>query len=99
MTKKALALSLDPFVTHPTCSQGKDNDSLNAEGWIGGKSCLVIIGTGAPITIARLDITAGLPKRELTRSYILQMASVETHPVLKEALVELLLGRGCPLAT
>lgn len=80
-------------------SSRKDNDSLSAEGWVGGKSYLVTIGTGAPISTARLDITAGLPKMELTRPYIQQMASVETHPVLKEALVELILGKVCPLET
>lgn len=50
------------------------------------------------MTIVRLDITAGLPERELTRPYVLQMVSGKTVPILKEALVELTLGQ-CPLTT
>jgi hypothetical protein len=39
------------------------------------------------------DIVAGQPERKPSRAYILQTASGETIPVLKEALVELTLGR------
>jgi hypothetical protein len=48
--------------------------------------------------IARPDITAGLPERELTRLYVLQMVSGEIFPILMEALVELTLGQH-PLMT
>jgi hypothetical protein len=44
------------------------------------------------MTIAMPDITAELPKRELSWPYVLQMGSVETFPVLKEELVELTFG-------
>lgn len=37
--------------------------SLHAEGRIGDKSCLVTIYTGASMTNARPDITAGLSKQ------------------------------------
>jgi predicted aspartyl protease len=79
-------------------SARKGNDSLNMEGQIGDKSCLMTIDTGASVTIVRLDITAGLPVRELTRPYVLQMLSGKTLLILKEALVELTLGH-CPLTT
>jgi hypothetical protein len=39
------------------------------------------------VLIAIPDITAGLLKRELSRPYVLQMASGKTHPLLKEALI------------
>jgi hypothetical protein len=45
------------------------------------------------VTVANADITAGLPKRELTLPYILQMASGKTLPILKKVLAELNLGR------
>jgi hypothetical protein len=47
------------------------------------------IDTGASVTIARPDIVAGQPERKPSRIYVLQMASVETILVLKEALLEL----------
>jgi len=51
----------------------------------------VTIDTGASVTIARPDIVAGIPERKPSRAYVLQTASGETIPVLKEALVELTL--------
>jgi hypothetical protein len=53
----------------------------------------VTIDTGGSVTIARTDIVAGKPERRPSRTYVLQTASEETLPVLKEALVELTLGR------
>jgi predicted aspartyl protease len=53
----------------------------------------VTIDTGASATVARPDIVAGLPERELSRPYVLQTASGETKPVAKEARVELTMGR------
>jgi hypothetical protein len=53
----------------------------------------VTIDTGASVTIARPDIVAGQPKKKPSRAYVLQTASGETIPVLKEALVELTLGQ------
>jgi predicted aspartyl protease len=53
----------------------------------------VTIDTGASVTIARPDIVAGQPERQLSRAYVLQKASGETIPVIKESQVELTLGR------
>jgi hypothetical protein len=64
-------------------SETHGHDSLHAEGWIGEKAYLV--------TIARLDITMELPKRNLPRQCNLQMASGEGHPILKEAFVKMTL--------
>jgi hypothetical protein len=69
-----------------------DND-LYVDGWIKGKPSRVIIDTGATVSIARPDIVAGLPVRETRRSYFLKMASGQTIPIDKEALVDLTLGR------
>jgi predicted aspartyl protease len=66
---------------------------LTADGWIQEKPCRVTIDTGASATVAIPDIVAGLPERELSRPYMLQTASDETIPVVKEAHVELTIGR------
>jgi hypothetical protein len=66
---------------------------LTADGWIQERPCRVTIDTGASVTVARPDIVAGLPERELSRLYVLQTASGETIPVVKEAHVVLTLGR------
>jgi hypothetical protein len=58
----------------------------------------VTIDTGVSMTIARPDVTAELPKRDPPMQCALQMASEETLPILKEALVKLTLGQ-CPLTT
>jgi hypothetical protein len=84
---------LPPYYTL-SVSTSKDDDSLNTAGHVGGKSCFMAIDT----VIARPDITAGLPERELTRLYVLQMISGETLPILMEVLVELTLGQH-PLMT
>jgi predicted aspartyl protease len=53
----------------------------------------VTIDTGASVTIARPNIVAGQPEKKPSRAYVVQTASGETIPVLKEALVELTLGQ------
>jgi hypothetical protein len=50
------------------------------------------------VIIARLDITIGLPKRDLPTQCDLQMASGETQVVMKEAFIRLTLA-WCPLTT
>jgi hypothetical protein len=45
------------------------------------------------MTTAGPDITAGWPKRNQSQCYMLQTASGETLPILKEALMELTLGQ------
>jgi hypothetical protein len=67
----------------------RNGDSRNIKGRIVDKSCCMTIYTGPSLTIIKPDITPGLPEREQTWPYILQMASEETAPVLKEVLVEL----------
>jgi hypothetical protein len=65
--------------------QGDDN--LNTKGWIEGKSYLVSNDTRGWMMISRLDVTAGLPKKELAGPNVLQMAAREILPILTEALV------------
>jgi predicted aspartyl protease len=67
--------------------------SLTADGWTQEKPCRVTIDTGASAIVARPDIVAGLPERKLSRPYVLQTASGETIPVVKEARVKLTIGR------
>jgi predicted aspartyl protease len=66
--------------------------SLIADGRIHEIPCRVTIDTGAAATVARRDIVAGLPERELSQPYVLQTASGETMPNRKEAHVELTWG-------
>jgi predicted aspartyl protease len=56
--------------------------SLIADGWVQEKPCRVTIDTGASATVARPDVVAGLPERELSQPYVLQTASGETMPVM-----------------
>jgi hypothetical protein len=56
----------------------------------------VTIDTGASVIIVRPDMVTGQPERRTSRAYVLQTASGETIPVMKEALVELTLGRWAP---
>jgi hypothetical protein len=74
--KKALVSSLPPPRYTPSVWTRID-DCVNAEGRIGDKSWLVTIETGAPVTVASPDITAGLPERDLTTPEVLQMESGE----------------------
>jgi sulfur transfer complex TusBCD TusB component (DsrH family) len=73
-------------------SEKHGRDSQNAKGQTGDKLCLVTIDTGLSVTMARPDITAGLTKSDLIMPYILQIASGDILPILKEALVKLTLG-------
>jgi hypothetical protein len=41
--------------------------SLVTQGWVGDKPCLVTVDTGAYVTVARPDIAAGWPERQLYR--------------------------------
>jgi hypothetical protein len=43
----------------------RSDDSLNAEGQIRYKPCLVTTDTRASVTIIQPDITTGMPKRPL----------------------------------
>jgi hypothetical protein len=61
-----------------------------ADDWVQDKPCRVSIDTST--TVARPDVVAGLPERELSQPYVLQTASDETIPVVKEAHVELTMG-------
>jgi hypothetical protein len=56
--------------------------SLTADGWTQEKPCRVTTDIRASVTVARADIFAGLPERELSRPYVLQTASGETIPVV-----------------
>jgi hypothetical protein len=54
------------------------------------------------VTVARPDIVEALPERRLARQCVLQVVSGRTIPVLKDALVDLNLGKrdlkfGCSL--
>jgi hypothetical protein len=62
-------------------------DCLIADGLIQERPCRVIIDTGASVTIARPDIVAGLPERKPSLRHVLQKASGETIPVMKEGRV------------
>jgi hypothetical protein len=74
-------------------STRKDDDSPNTKRWLGDKSWLVAIDTGASVTTIRPDSTARLPKRDLTWSCVLQTTPGETVPILKEVLVEMTMGQ------
>ena len=63
-----------------------------AEGWIQGKPCRVTIDTGTAVTIARPD-SRSTARQEAQRSLRLADGLWRDHPLLKEALVELSLGR------
>jgi hypothetical protein len=97
MKKAPVQLFLPPRYTLGV-SQKHGHDSMNTQVGIGDKSCLIHTDTEASVTIAIPDITTGLPERDLTTSYVLQMASGETLPISKEALITLTLGRR-PLTT
>jgi hypothetical protein len=50
--------------------------------------CPVTIDAGVFVSVARPDIVVGLPERRPGRQCVLQVCSVRTIPVVKEALVE-----------
>jgi hypothetical protein len=51
------------------------------------------IDAGAFVTVSRPDIIVGLLERKPSRQYVLQMMSGQTIPVVREALVDLILGQ------
>jgi hypothetical protein len=61
------------------------NNSPHARWWIGEKACLETADTGVSMNIARLDITTGLPERDLPTKFILQMVSGETLSHFEES--------------
>jgi hypothetical protein len=74
-----------PLVSHNVLAKGT-KDSLTADGWVQEKPYRETVDTGASICYHRQpDIVAGLPERKLSRSHVLQTASGETIPVVKEA--------------
>lgn len=88
-TKKAMGpLICPPCYTLSMLGKGSHNN-LHAEGCIGDKSCFVTFDTGASMTITRLDVTAGQPKRDPPMKCALQIVSGETLPILKEVFVKL----------
>ena len=44
-----------------------------------GQACRVTIDTGASVTIARPDMVTGQAENKVSRAYVLQTASGETH--------------------
>jgi hypothetical protein len=70
-------------------SEKHDHDSVNAKVWMADKLCLVTIATEASVMLAIPVIATGLPERDLTTPYVLQMASGEILLILKKALVKL----------
>jgi hypothetical protein len=79
-------------------SQKHGHDSMNTQGWIGAKSCLITTDRGASVKIAIPAIIARMPKRGLTTPYALQKASGQLLPILKEPLVTMTLEQH-PLTT
>jgi hypothetical protein len=67
--------------------------NLQAIGRIGDKPCIVTVDTGASVSIARPDIVAGLPERDVPKKACVRSISGQTLPILKEALVKLTLGK------
>jgi hypothetical protein len=67
--------------------------SLVTQGWVGDKPCQVTVDTGAYVTVARPDITAGWPEMQPNPSLTLQTVSGEDLSILKEAFVTLIFGR------
>lgn len=69
---------------------------LVTQSWVSDKPCLATIDTEAYMTVARPNITARWPKRQLNQCYTLQMVSGEALPILNEVFLTLAPGR-CPL--
>jgi hypothetical protein len=63
----------------------KADPSLVTQGWVSDKPWLMTVDTGAFITVARPDVTAGWPKRKPNHRYTLQTVSGEALPIFKEA--------------
>jgi hypothetical protein len=60
------------------------NTSLVTQGWVGDKPCQVTVDTGAYVTVAKPDIAAGLPERQLNPNFTLQTVSGGSIPILKK---------------
>ena len=69
------------------------DDSLIADGWVRGRQYQILVDTGAAVTVIRPDVAEGLPSKKPNRPYQLVTASGDNLPVVKEALLELTLGR------
>jgi hypothetical protein len=54
---------------------GRADRSLATQGWFHDKSCLVIVKTGAYMTVARPDIADGWLERQPNQHYALQTVS------------------------
>jgi serine/threonine protein kinase len=56
---------------------------LVTQGWVGDKPCLVTVDTGAYVTVARPDIAARWPEKQLNPGLALQTVSGEALPIMK----------------
>jgi hypothetical protein len=88
-----LAFAVKPPCYALTVITEKAGPSLVTQGCVGDKPCLVTVGTGAYVTVARPDVAAGWPERQPNPSLTLQTVSGEALPILKEAFLTLTLGR------
>jgi hypothetical protein len=61
-------------------------DRLVADGWMEERPCRVTIDTGVSATAARPDNVVELPEKGAGRQCVLQVGSVRTIPVVREAL-------------
>jgi hypothetical protein len=73
----------------------KTDPSLVIQGWVGDKPWLVTFDTRMFVTVARPDVTARWPERQLNHRFTLQMVSGETLPILKDVF----LTKGSPWHT
>jgi hypothetical protein len=48
-----------------TVITGNAHTSMVTQGWVGDKPCVVTVDTGANVTVARSDIAAGWPEKQL----------------------------------
>jgi hypothetical protein len=75
MDKEIMVSSLLPPLYTLSMLDKDGHNSLHAEGQRGEKVYLLAIDAGASVTIARLDIAAGLPERDPPMKCALQAAS------------------------
>jgi hypothetical protein len=92
MEKKELVTSRPPHNITPV-SKEIHYSNLKAIGRIGHKRCIVTVDTGASVSTVRPDIAAGFPERQVLKKCYLRSISGQTLPILKEAYVELTLGK------
>jgi hypothetical protein len=91
MKERESVTSRQPHYT--TAAYETVRTNLRVNGRIGDKPCIVTIDTGAAVSIARPDMAAGLPEREVTRKTYVRSVSGQIVPILKEALLKLILGK------